>query len=59
MRKLNMTSRFSLLGVMVGFVKWLKSLHFSVGGSGSDSNAVEQRVKEVSSELSTHAFMSA
>lgn len=54
-----MTSRFSLLGVMVGFVKWLKSLHFSVGGSGSDSNAVEQRVKEVSSELSTHAFMSA
>lgn len=27
---------------MVEFVKWLKSLHFSVGGSGSDSNTVEQ-----------------
>lgn len=53
-----MTSRFSLSGVMVEFVKWLKSLHFSVGGSGSDSNTVEQRAKEVSSKFSTHAFVS-
>lgn len=43
---------------MVEFVKWLKSLHFSVGGSGSDSNTVEQRAKEVSSKFSTHAFVS-
>lgn len=43
---------------MVEFVKWLKSLHFSVGGSGSDSNTVEQRAKEVISKFSTHAFVS-